>query len=293
VAPASAPKAPTPVAPASAPKAPTPVAPAPAPKAPTPKPASIPGPSTASVINEVIAANARSNKKLTAFQQTVFQIMKDTSDQQLKLEVENKKNFDGASVTLFTESAKLKSEKVQLKKLYDESVLLNATIQTHYKQIIADTAYLTSLDNMKPKFFKSLDNLWGHVQSVKTAVSAKLVNDDYKTEMIHLLDGLHANARNISGYVATAFVNHYNKYKALIKKEGSQYTTDLSRLTALSAEYKVKQQKVIEIEKERARIRIIMKEFKATYAMSASQRTEFDALVKKIVDIFDNKKCTI
>ena len=257
------------------------------------KPATTVTPSPESVINEIIAANAKSNKKLTAFQQTMIRLMKETSDQQLKLEVENKKNFDGASVTLSTETAKLESEKNQLKKLYDESAMLNATIQRHYEQLITDTAYLTSLDKMKPEFFKSLDNIWGHVQSVKTTVSVKLVNDDYKVEMIRLLDDLHANAKNISGYVATAFINHYNKYKALINSEGSQYSTEMARLTALSADYKLKQQKIVDVEKSRARIQNILNEFKAAYELSTSQRAEFDALIKKIMDIFDNKKCVI
>jgi hypothetical protein len=250
-----------------------------------------PSPASVSIVNEIVAANLKSNKKLTSFQQSVVRLINDASEQQLKLEVANKKNFDGASVTLSTETTKLALEKTHLKKLYDESIRLNGTIQAHYKKIIADTAYLTSLDKMKPEFFKSLDNVWGHIQSVKTTVSVKLVNDNYKTEMLHLLDHLHLNARNISGYVATAFINHYNKYKALITEEDSSYTTDLARLAALSAEYKVNQQKVADLEKERVRIQTIMNEFKAAYDMSALQRDDFDALIKKIMDIFDNKNC--
>ena len=110
--------------------------------------------------------------------------------------------------------------------------------------------------------------------------------------MIHLLDGIHANVRNISGYVATAFVNHYNKYRALVKNEDTQYSVEMARLVALSAEYKVSQQKVADIQKDRARIQDIVNEFKAEYDMSAAQRDDFDKLVKKIMELFDNKKCT-
>jgi hypothetical protein len=218
--------------------------------------------------------------------------MKETSDQQIKLESENKRNFQGASETLSLETARLEKEKTQLKKLYDESVRLNATIQAHYKQIISDTSYLNSLDAMKPEFLKSLDNLWGHIGSVKNTVNVKLVGDNYKTEMIHLLDGIHSNVRNISGYVATAFINHYNKYRALIQNENTQYSVEMARLIALSAEYKVSQQKVADIQKDRARIQDIVSEFKTTYDMSKTQRDDFDKLVKKIMELFDNKKCT-
>jgi hypothetical protein len=244
------------------------------------------------VVTEVNNGNAKSNAKLTKFQETIVRVMKDTSDQQIKLEAENKRNFQGASQTLSLETARLEKEKTQLKKIYDESVRLNATIQTHFKKIISDTAYLNSLDAMKPDFLKSLDNLWGHIGSVKNTVSVKLVGDNYKTEMIHLLDGIHANVRNISGYVATAFINHYNKYRALIQNENTQYSVEMARLTALSAEYKVSQQKVADIQRDRARIQDIVNEFKTAYDMSAAQRDDFDKLMKKIMELFDNKKCT-
>jgi hypothetical protein len=145
---------------------------------------------------------------------------------------------------------------------------------------------------MKPEFFKSLDNLWMHIRSVKTTVNTKLINDDYKVEMIHLLEGIHVNVQNISGFVATAFINHYNKYKALIQKENTQYSSEILRLNALSAEYKVMQQKVVDNEKERTRIQTLMTHFKDAYDLSLSQRVDFDELAKKIVTIFDNKKCT-
>ena len=282
------------------------LAPAPAPvptkPSPTPAQASTPTKPRASpvvvttthhaVVTEVNNGNAKSTAKLTKFQETIVRVMKDTSDQQIKLEAENKRNFQGASETLSLETERLEKEKAQLKKIYDESVRLNATIQAHYKQIISDTAYLNSLDAMKPEFLKSLDNLWGHIGSVKTTVSVKLVSDNYKTEMIHLLDGIHANVRNISGYVATAFINHYNKYKALIKNEDTQYSVEMARLVALSAEYKVSQQKVADIQKDRARIQDIVTDFKTAYDMSTAQRDDFDKLVKKIMELFDNKKCT-
>ena len=244
------------------------------------------------VVTEVNNGNAKSNIKLTKFQETIVRVMKDTSDQQIKLEAENKRNFQGASETLSFETARLEKEKTQLKKIYDESVRLNATIQTHFKKIISDTAYLNSLDAMKPEFLKSLDNLWGHIGSVKTTVSVKLVGDNYKTEMIHLLDGIHANVRNISGYVATAFINHYNKYRALIQNEDTQYSVEMARLVALSAEYKVSQQKVADIQKDRARIQDLVSDFKTAYDMSKAQRDDFDKLMKKIMELFDNKKCT-
>ena len=66
----------------------------------------------------------------------------------------------------------------------------------------------------------------------------------------------------------------------------------MARLVALSAEYKVSQQKVADIQKDRARIQDLVSDFKTAYDMSKAQRDDFDKLIKKIMELFDNKKCT-
>jgi hypothetical protein len=109
--------------------------------------------------------------------------------------------------------------------------------------------------------------------------------------MVRLLSGIHFNTRNISGYVATEFIKHYNKYNALIQKENSEYSAEVKQLTILANEYKVQAQKAVDIEKERVRIQSILEKIKDTYTLSVSQREEFDLLVKQVMTIFDNKKC--
>jgi hypothetical protein len=109
--------------------------------------------------------------------------------------------------------------------------------------------------------------------------------------MVRLLSGIHFNTRNISGYVATEFIKHYNKYSALIQKENVDYANQLKQLSILANEYKVQAQKAVDIEKERVRIQSILEKIKDTYTLSVSQREEFDLLVKQVMKIFDNKKC--
>ena len=217
--------------------------------------------------------------------------MKETSDEQIRIETENLNNYDGVSKTLQSESSKLEIVRANMKKLYDQTIQLNQTIQTHYKKLISDTDYLHLLDTIKPSFLESLGELASHIQKVKTIVDTKLVKDEYKDEMSDLLKGIHFNTRNISGYVATAFVNHYNKYKNLIQRENVDYTNQLKELTVLSNEYKVQAQKAADIEKERSRIQNILLKLKETYSLSVSQRQEFDMLMKQVMKIFDDKKC--
>ncbi len=244
-----------------------------------------------SVIDEIIQAKSKANVKLTKFQEKLLSLMKETSDEQVKVETENRNNFNGVSVTLQNEQVRLETARVNMKRLYDETEKLNSTIQTHYKKLIADTNYLQSLDAIRPDFLKSLGELATHIQDVKTVVDNKIVKDEYKDEMVRLLAGIHFNTYNISGFVATAFINHYNKYKNLIQKENTDYSAELKHLNSLANDYKIQAQKTADIEKERTRLQDILSQLKLTLNLSVTQRDEFDLLVKEVVSIFDKKRC--
>jgi hypothetical protein len=211
------------------------------------------------------------------------------NSEQVRIETENRNNFNGASVTLKNEQVRLEASRKHMNMLYAESERLNATIQTHYKKLIADTEYLHVLDAMRPSFLKSLGELASHVMTLKTTVDEKIVKDEYKDEMITLLTGVHMNTQNISGYVATAFINHYNKYKALLTGENVGYAEDLKRLNKLANEYKLQEQKTKDLEKERMRVQDMLTKFKDGLDLSISQREEFELMVKEIVSIFDRK----
>ena len=254
----------------------------------------VPAPAPATkqtVIDEIIREKEKATSKMSKFQEKLLALLKENSDEQVKLETENRNNFNGVSATLKNEQLRLEAARGHMKKLYDETQNLNSTIQKHYKKLIADTDYLQSLDAMRPSFLKSLDELASHIQNVKTVVDNKIVKDEYKDEMVRLLTGIHFNTHNISGYVATAFINHYNKYKALIQKENTDYSNELKRLTQLSNEYKVQVQLSADIEKERARLEGILSKLKDTLQLSITQREEFDLLVKEVMAIFDKKRC--
>jgi hypothetical protein len=244
-----------------------------------------------SVIDEIIQAKTKATTKFTKFQEKLLLLLKENSDDQVKIETENRNNFNGVSVTLQNEKARLELARSHMKKIFDETQSLNSTIQRHYKKLIADTDYLQSLDAMRPSFLKSLDEMAAHIQKVKTVVDTKIVKDEYKDEMVRLLSGIHFNTHNISGYVATAFINHYNKYKNLIQKENADYSAEMKRLTTLSNEYKVQVQKTADIDKELARLQDILAKLKDTLELSVTQREEFDMLVKEVVSIFDKKRC--
>ncbi len=242
-----------------------------------------------SVVKEIFDTLPKTNGHLEKFQTKVKSILTEMNSEQVRIETENRNNFNGASVTLKNEQVRLEASRKHMKMLYDEANRLNATIQLHYKKLIADTDYLQVLDAMRPSFLKSLGELASHVLALKTTVDQKIVKDEYKDEMITLLTGVHMNTQNISGYVATAFINHYNKYKSLLRGENVGYAEDLKRLDILANEYKIQAQKTKDLEKERLRIQDVLAKFRDSLDLSVSQREEFETLVKEIVSIFDRK----
>ena len=242
-----------------------------------------------SVVKEIFDTIPKTNGHLEKFQTKVKSILTEINSEQVRIESENRNNFNGASVTLKNEQLRLETSRKHMKLLYEEAGRLNATIQRHYKKLIADTDYLQVLDAMRPSFLKSLGELASHVLALKTTVDQKIVKDEYKDEMITLLTGVHMNTQNISGYVATAFINHYNKYKGLLRGENVNYAEDLKRLDNLANEYKIQSQKTKDLEKERMRIQDMLTKFRDSLDLSVSQREEFELLVKEIVSIFDRK----
>ena len=241
-------------------------------------------------VDEIIKSIPKTNMKLKQFQEKLTSFIAETNKEQTKIETDNRNNYNGVSVTLKNEQLRLESVRKSMKMLYAETERLNMTIQAHYKKLIADTSYIESLDEMRPSFLKSLEELASHIAAVKSTVDQKIYKDEYKDEMIGLLTDIHFTTHNVSGFVATAFINHYNKYKALIDKENVDYSSDMKRLAVLSNNYKVQAQKSLEIEKERSRLQVILNKLKSTLTLSISQRDEFERLVKDVVSIFNNNK---
>ena len=248
-------------------------------------------PKTTTVIDEIIKNNMKANLHISSFQTKIVRLITENNDQQKKIQDENRNSYNGASITLQNAEKKLADTNKEMKKLYDDSVALNMTIQRHYKKLIVDSNYLHSLDVLRPTFLKSLDELNTHIAGIKTTVETKLIKDEYKDEMVSLLSDMKVNTYNVSGYLSDYFVKHYNKYKSLIDSENSNYSDDLKRLNILATKYRIEAQKSADLLIERNKLEAIVKKMKETYILTIEQQSEFDMLVKQIMTMFDNKKC--
>lgn len=237
--------------------------------------------------DEIDESIYKTNKNLDSFKERIISFMTEIEHNEKDVELRNQNNYNDVKESIEHEESRLEESRQLLKSLYNETESLNITIQTHYKKLISDTEYLKKLDSMRPSFLKSLDEISSHIEAVKNVVDQKLIKDEYKDEMLSLLTGIHFDTHNISGYVATAFINHYNKFKNSIQIEDTTYLTEMKKLTLLSNKYKEQQYQISELEKERIRLEHILEKLKKTILLSESQKKEFNIMFNEIISLFN------
>jgi hypothetical protein len=245
--------------------------------------------SSSSISKEIADSIPETTTKLTKFRERLVSIVSEMTVKDNALETENQGNYEKVEKDVEMEQLRIEANRKILSDLNDQITTLNATIQRHYKTLIEESTYIKRLDAIRPGFLKSLEELSSHIDSVKTVVDSNIIKDEYKDEMINLLNGVSFNARNISGFVATAFINHYNKYKAMIKQGDADYDESILKLSNLSAEYKEQQIKMVELQSERSRLESILLKLKNTLIVSKKTQKEFDDVLKEILSLFDKK----
>ena len=237
--------------------------------------------------SEIHDSVSKTNKNLELFKERIISFMNEIEHSEKEVEIKNQNDYNDVEESLNHEESRLEESRQILKNLYNETESLNITIQTHYKRMISDTEYLKTLDSMRPSFLKSLDEISAHIEAVKNVVDQKLIKDEYKDEMLSLLTGIHFDTHNISGYVATAFINHYNKFKNSIQIEDTTYLNEMKKLTILSNKYKEQQKQIIELENERARLENILEKLKKTLLLTETQKKEFNMMFNEIISLFN------
>jgi hypothetical protein len=228
------------------------------------------------------------------FKDKLVSVMSEMDSKDKQLETETQSNVYKVETDVKNEDLRIQAARKSLTTLYNEMTSLNATIQTHYDTLLSDTDYIQSLDKMRPRFMKSLEKLTSHIEGIKTFVDNKLIKDEYKDEMLTLLNGIRFNAQNISGYVANAFINHYNKYKSRIQGDNTKYLSSVTELSKLSKKYKLQEKKTATLEKERARLESILMKLKTTMSTSQKTQLQFESMFKQILALFDknaNSNC--
>ena len=240
-----------------------------------------------SVSKEIANSIPTTTEKVSLFKEKLVSIMSEMDSKDKQLETETHSNVDKVETDVKNEELRVQAARKSLSTLYDEMTSLNATVQDHYNTLLSDSTYVQSLDKMRPGFMKSLEKLTSRIDGIKNLVDNKIINDEYKDEMLSLLNGIRFNTHNISGYVATAFINHYNKYKSRIQGDNTKYLSSVSELSNLSSQYKSQQKKTARLERERERLESILLKLKTTLKTSKKTQSEFEGMFKQILALFD------
>ena len=250
-------------------------------------------PSHESVTEEIKEAHLNAVDHLNKFQEKIVKVIMDTGAEQQKFERENKKSYDDATIILHNDAESIKKNTEEMQVLQKQVQTLNSTIHLHYRKLITDSSYLHKLEIIKPTFLKSLDDVSVQLNGLKTLVVKTIVKDKYKREMVNYLSNIHFNTHNISGYVATAFMAHYNKYKQLLQEDNYGYTEDIKKLNKLVESYRIQAQRVADVTTEYNKVLSIVTKLKATYQTSVSENADLDDLVKRVLQLLKTKNCVV
>jgi hypothetical protein len=223
-------------------------------------------------IRKMLAANAAEHKRIAE---------------------ENKKAYDGASETLKHVILKLNVMNTHMLKVERHIKYVNASVHTHYKQMLQDTAYLQKLDLIKPKFLRSLDALRKRVIKMHTVVSKTLLPDEYKDIILNSLAKVDISSVNITTSVADAFLKHYEKYKSIIKMDGTKYNERVEKLNKLVDRLSSEKLQIKEIASEYSRVMELVNKLRRAYESSTSESRDFDELVKRFTRLLSRSghKC--
>jgi len=177
-----------------------------------------------------------------------------------------------------------------IKTLKSRIKLLKKAIDKHFKQMKSDSQYLERLESIKPKFLKTLDIYNHHSSRIRKIISSNIIESDDKSIMLGFLNEADKNTHTTTDKLSKAFLEHYEKYKNLLKKENDEYESEKLELNTkreiLTNERKDKK----ELKMQYKRALKILRKIKKTYSLSKQDSRDFYELYSIIKAIFKNPK---
>jgi hypothetical protein len=201
------------------------------------------------------------------------------------------KNFNGSNKTLNIANDNYIRSMISLNKLKLEITSLNSTMIMHYQQMISDSKYLKKLEMIKPEFLNSLTMSNAKLTNVENLIVAHIVQSDDKDQMMQLIKDIRNTTFYSTNDLSKQFLNHYEKYKKLIKSDSSQYSTDKLNLDQLLGKYNDLNKYNKELYEEYKRINIIVQKLQESMNLSRREVRLFKNLIQSISNILTRKSC--
>ena len=244
-------------------------------------------------LDTLINYHNESNVKLRELEKKISKMLHETLE---KYEEEiriNENNIETTVNTLTTITNKKTVIITKLRTLHEYIVKLNISIYEHYKQMHNDAQYLKRLLVLKPKFFKTLDNVNEQIGLVKSYVSDTLVEGEDKNGLLRILFDLHNSTKYTTMDVSHAFLVHLEKYKNRMSGNSHNYEEEIKKLEKYQTSYKLYMKEKNDIVSEYKRVVEIIRRLRKTYNLSIDELDLFNELILRISGLLKNNNCEV
>jgi len=177
-----------------------------------------------------------------------------------------------------------------IKSMVKKIRLLKKTIEIHFKQMKRDTSYLKKLKLVKPRFMKTLDIYNKQTSKIRKIILRHIIEGDDKDAMLGFLDEADKNTQTSTGKLSKAFLEHYEKYKNLLRNEKTVYESEMKQLSVMTNSYDSEINQINELKNQYDRAREVLNKLKNTYALSKQDIKDFNELARIIKVLFKNPK---
>ncbi len=245
---------------------------------------------TMSIVKEFKTKHAISQKKLTMLKKTIIKIINKARTKevsQLKSVLESKKKSIEEVNEIYKNYKKkvnfVKSLKIKIQDLKEAS-------KKHYEQMQRDTEYLKRLELIKPKFLKTLEKYNSKLSIVRETIKGNIIEGDDKDNMLGLLATADKHTQDSTDKLSKAFLEHYEKYKRLLKTDTSSYEDDVKQLAKETDIYSYEEKETLRLKREYKKAKELLKKIKKSYSLSKGESNDFDNLIKIIKSLLSSPK---
>ena len=221
----------------------------------------------------------------------VDKLFDDMSKDNEKQMLELSKNLQASNQTLYQANVNYQNTVKTLRKLRTEIVRLNSTLLSHYYQMVSDSKYLERLEMIKPQFLNSLSSANTKLNDVEKLITNHIVESTDKNQMIQLVKDIRNTTHYSTNDLSKQFLDHYEKYKRLLKTDSSQYSLEQVNLEQLVGKYTQVSKFSHELYGEYKRVYEIVQRLKRSVNLSRAESKLFNQLIKSVTTILSRKSC--
>jgi hypothetical protein len=157
--------------------------------------------------------------------------------------------------------------------------------------MVSDSKYLERLEMIKPQFLNSLATTNTKLNDVEKLITNHIVESTDKNQMMQLVKDIRNTTHYSTNDLSKQFLDHFEKYKKLLKTDSSQYSLDQLNLEQLVEKYTQVTKFSHELYGEYKRVYEIVQKLRKSMNLSRSESKMFKQLVKSVLTILSKKSC--